>query len=141
MRIFLGINLGLRFNDFSLGNHIPNCKGILGGVGISFILPLLLLLCFLFCLRCHHCPILLFFSPYWYFSILRRFLCWERLFRRRKRKGGWRRRSYRVLSELLWIIHLVHPPQIGICRDSCPIKGLIIRLRAVFPPDHGHFSS
>ena len=74
MRIFLGVNLGLGSNNFSLGDHIPNCKGILGGVGISFILPLLLLLCFLFCLRCHHCPILLFFSLCWYFSMLSCFL-------------------------------------------------------------------
>ena len=77
MRILLGINLGLGSSNFSLGDHIPNCKGILGGVGISFILPLLppllILLYFLLCSRRHHCPILLFFSPYWYFSILRRF--------------------------------------------------------------------
>ena len=92
MRIFLGINLGLGSSNFSLGDHIPSCKGILRGVGISFILPLLLplllLLYFLLCPRCHHCPILLFFSPYWYFNILRKFLCWERFIRRRKRKGG-----------------------------------------------------
>ena len=67
LRIFLGVNLRLGLNSFSLGNHIPNCKGVFGGVGISFILclflPLLLLFHFLLCLRGHHCPILLFFSP------------------------------------------------------------------------------
>ena len=145
MRIFLGVNLGHGLSNFSLGNHIPNCKGILGGVGISFILclllPLLLLLCFLFCLRRHHCSILLFFNPYWYFSILRRFLGWERLFRRRKGKGVGRRRSCRVFFEVLWIVHLVHPPQIGVSKDSCPIKGLIVCFSTVLPVDRGHFNS
>ena len=42
MRIFLGFNLGLGFSNFSLGHHVFNCKGILGGIGISFILRLLL---------------------------------------------------------------------------------------------------
>ena len=141
------ISLIVRASNFSLGNHIPNCKGILGGVGISFILclllPLLLLLLlrFLFCTRRHHCPILLFFSPCWYFSILRRFLGGERLFRRRKRKGGGRRRSCCVFFEVLWVVHLVHPPQIGVCRDSCLIKGLIVRFSTVLPADYGHFSS
>ena len=142
-RIFLGVNLGLGLNSFSLGNHIPNCKGILGGVGISFILYLLLplLLRFLICPRRHHCPILLFFSPCWYFSILRRFLGGERLFRRRKRKGGRRRSSCCVFSKVLWVVHLVHPPQIGVRRDSCPIKGLIIHFSTVLPANRDHFSS
>ena len=98
MRILLGINLGLGSSNFSLGDHIPNCKGILEGVGISFILPLLppllILLYFLLCPRRHHCPILLFFSPYWYFSILRRFSA---------------PRSCCVFSDVLWIVHLVRP--------------------------------
>ena len=42
LRILLGINLGLGSNNFHLGDHIPNGKGILGGVGISFILLILL---------------------------------------------------------------------------------------------------
>ena len=145
MRILLGINLGLRSSSFSLGDHIPNCKGILGGVGINFalllLLPFLLLLCFLLFPRRHRSPILLFFSPYGYFSILRRFLCWERFIRRRKRKVGWRGRSGWVFFEVFWIIHLVRLPHIGICRDSYPVKGLIIRLSAVFPTDCGYFSS
>ena len=145
MRIFLGVNLKLGLSSFNLGNHIPNCKCILGGVGISFILCLLLpfplLLRFLFCPRHHHCPILLFFSPCWYFSILRRFLGGERLFRRRKRKGGRRRRSCYVFFEVFWVVHLVHPPQIGVWRDSYLIKGLIVRFSTVLPTDRGHFSS
>ena len=36
MRIFLGVNLGLGFSNFSLRHHVFNCKGILGGIGISF---------------------------------------------------------------------------------------------------------
>ena len=115
MRIFfLGVNLGLGLSSFSLGNHISNCKGVLRGVGISFILclllPLLLLLHFLLCPRDHHCPILLFFNPCWYFGTLRRFLGGERLFRRRKRKGGGRRSSSCVFSKVLWVVHLVHSP-------------------------------
>ena len=147
MRIFLGVNLGLGLSSFSLGNHISNCKGVLGGVGINSILclllPLLLLLLlrFLFCLRNHHCPILLFFNLCWYFGTLRRFLVGERLFRRRKRKGGGRRRSICVFSKVLWVVHLVHSPQIGVCRDSCPIKGLIVCFSTILPVDHGHFSS
>ena len=42
IRIFLGVNLGLGLNSFNLENHISNCKGVLGGVGINFILCLLL---------------------------------------------------------------------------------------------------
>ena len=147
MRIFLGVNLGLGLSSFSLENHISNCKGILGGIGISFILclllPLLLLLIlrFLFCPRGHHYPILLFFSPCWYFGTMRRFLGGERLFRRRKRKGDGRRRSCYVFSKVLWVVHLVHSPQIGVRKDSCPIKGLIVRFSTVPPADHGHFSS
>ena len=147
MRIFLGVNLGLGLSSFSLGNHISNCKGVLRGVGISFILclPLLLLLLlllrFLFCPRDHHCPILLFFNPCWYFGTLRRFLGGERLFRRRNRKDGGRRRSSCVFSKVLWVVHLVHSPQIGVRWDSCPIKGLIVCFSTVLPADHDHFSS
>ena len=66
MRIFLGVNLGLGFSNFSLGNHIPNGKGILGGVGINFILPLLLplLLLLLFSFLLFFFLLLLFFNPY-----------------------------------------------------------------------------
>ena len=145
MRIFLGVNLGLGLSSFSLGNHISNCKGILKGVGISFILclllPFLLLLRFLLCPRDHHCPILLFFNPCWYFGTLRRFLGGEKLFKRRKRKGDGRRRSSYVFSKVLWVVHLVHFPQIGVRRDSSPIKGLIVCFSTVLPADHGHFSS
>ena len=144
MRVFLGVNLGLGLSSFSLGNHISNCKGILGGVGISFILclllPLFLLLRFLFCPRGHHCPILLFFSPYWYFGTLRRFLGGERLFRRMKRKGGGKRSSC-VFSKVLWVVHLVHSPQIRVRRDSYSIKGLIVCFSTLLPADHGHFNS
>ena len=35
MRIFFGVSLGLGFNSFSLGHHISNGKGVLGGMGIS----------------------------------------------------------------------------------------------------------
>ena len=129
MRIFFGVNLGLGLSNFSLGNHIPNCKGILRGVGISFILclllplplPLLLLLCFLFCPRRHHCPILLFFNPCWYFNILRRFLGWERLFRRR-RKGRGRRRSS-------WILWGPLDSTLGPLSSDRSLQG--------FPPDQG----
>ena len=41
MRIFLGVNLGLGFSNFSLGHHVFNCKGVLRGIGISFTLRLL----------------------------------------------------------------------------------------------------
>ena len=67
MRIFLGVNLGLGFSNFSLGNYIPDRKGVLGSMGIGFILCLFLLfllfLRFPFCLRSHHSPVLLFFNP------------------------------------------------------------------------------
>ena len=36
MKIFLGVNLGLGFSNFSLGHHVFNCKGVLGGIGIGF---------------------------------------------------------------------------------------------------------
>ena len=145
LRIFLGVNLRLGLNSFSLGNHIPNCKGVFGGVGISFILclflPLLLLFHFLLCPRGHHCPILLFFSPCWCLCILRRLLSGERLLRGRKRKDDRRRRSCCAFSKVLWVVYLVHSPQIGVRRDSCPIKGLIVHFGTVLPTDHDHFSS
>ena len=105
LRIFLGVNLRLGLSSFSLGNHIPNCKGVLGRVGISFILclllPLLLLFRFLLCPKGHHCPILLFFSLCWCLCTLRRLLNGERLFRGRKRKGSERRRSCCAFSKVL----------------------------------------
>ena len=145
LRTFLGVNLRLGLSSFSLGNHIPNCKGVLGGVGISFILflllPLLLLFCFLFCLKGHHYPILLFLSPCWCLCILKRLLSGERLFKGRKRKGSGRRRSCYAFSKVFWEVYLVHSPQIGVRRDSCPIKGLIVHFGTVLPTDHDHFSS
>ena len=80
MRIFLRINFGLGFSSFSLGNHISYCKGVFGGVDISFTLCLLLPLplYLLFCQRGHNIPFFLFLSPYWYFGTRRRFLGGER---------------------------------------------------------------
>ena len=145
IRIFLGVNLKLGLSSFNLGNHISNCKGVPRRVGISFILclllPFLLLLHFLFCPRGHHCPLLLFFNPYWYFGTLRRFLGGERLFKKRKGKGGGRRRNNCIFSKVLWILHLVHSLQIGFRKDSCPIKGLIVCFSTVLLTNHGHFNS
>ena len=64
LRILLGINLGLGSNNFHLGDHIPNGKGILEGFGISFILLLLFLLLFLLSFLLFFFLLLLFFNPY-----------------------------------------------------------------------------
>ena len=125
MRIFLGVNLGLGLSSFSLGNHISNDKGVLEGVGISFILclflSLLLLLCFLLCPRSRHYPILFFFSPCWCFGILRKFWDGKRLFRRR-RKGRGRRRSS-------WILWGPLDSTLGPLSSDRSLQG--------FPPDQG----
>ena len=65
LRILLGINLGLGSSNFHLEDYIPNGKGILGGVGISFILLLLFLLLLLLLLSfLLFFFLLLFFKPY-----------------------------------------------------------------------------
>ena len=65
LRILLGSNLGLGSSNFNLGDHIPNGKSILEGVGISFILLLLFLLLLLLSFLLLLFLLLLFFSPYW----------------------------------------------------------------------------
>ena len=143
MRIFLGVNLGLGFSSFSLKHHIFNCKGVLGGIGISFTLCLLLplLLRLLFWPRDPYIALFLFLSPCWYFNPLRKVLGGERLLRRRKRKGCGRRKGSWILSDIFWIVYLVCSPQIRVRRDSCPIKGLIVCFSAIVPIDHRHLRS
>ena len=72
MRIFLGVNLGLGFSNFSLGHHVFNCKGVLGGIdiGFTFCLLLRLLICLLFWPIDPYITLFLFWNPYWYFSHL-----------------------------------------------------------------------
>ena len=65
LRILLEINLGLGPSNFNLGDHVPNGKSILRGVGISFILLLLFLLLLLLSFLLLLLLLLLFFSPYW----------------------------------------------------------------------------
>ena len=139
MRIFLGFILGLGFSSFSLGHHVFNCKGVLGGIGIGFTLCLLLRL--LFWPRDPHITIFLFWNPYWYFSPLWRVLSGEELLGRRKRKGCGRRKSSWILSDIFWIVYLIWFPQIGVCRDSCPIKGLMVCFGAIVPANHRHLCS
>ena len=98
MRIFLGVNLVLRFSSFKLGHHIFNCKDVLKVIGISFTLCLLLRL--LFWPRDPHIPIFLFLNPCWDFNPLIRVLGVERLLERRKGKSYRRRKSSWIFSDI-----------------------------------------
>ena len=135
MKIFLRVNFGIGFSNFSLGHYIFNCNGVLGGIDISFTLCLLLRL--LFWPRGPHITLFLFLSPCYYFNPLRRVSGGERLLGRRKR----RRKSSKILFDIFWIVYLVCSPQVGVRRDSCPIKGLKVCFNAIVPADHRHLRS
>ena len=135
MRILFRINLGLGFSSFSLGHHISNSKGILEGIGISrrlnsFTLRLL------FWPRNPYINHFLFLNPSWDLNPLRRVLGGERLLRRRKRKGCERRKSSWILYDIFWIVYLVYFPQIGVSKDSCLIKGVVVRFNTLVLVDY-----
>ena len=137
MRILFRVNPGLGFSSFSFGHHIFNSKGVLGGIGISrrlnsFTLHLLVWS------RDLHITLFFFLSPCWDFNPLRRVLGGERLLGRRKGKGCGRRKSSWVLSDICWIIYFVCSPQIGVTKDSCSIKGLVVCFSIVVPIDYRH---
>ena len=105
MRILFRVNPGLGFNSFSLGHHISNSKGVLGGIGISRRLNSFTL-CFLFWPRDPHITLFFFFlNPCWDLNPLRRVLGDERLLGRRKGKGkGYKRRkSSWFLSDIFYM--------------------------------------
>ena len=132
MRIFFGINLGLGFSSFSLGHHIFNCKSALGEIGInrrlnSFTLRLLIWP------RDPHITPFLFLNPYW---DLRRVLGGKRLLGKRKGKGCGRRKSSWILPDIFWIVYPICSPQIGVSKDSCLIKGVVVRFNTLVLVDY-----
>ena len=133
MRIFFGVNLGLRFSSFSLGHHISNCEGVLEGVGISRRLNFFTLRLIVWP-RDPHITLFLFLNPYWDLNPLRRVLGGERLLRRRKGKGCGRREGSLILPDIFWVVYLVCFPQVGVSRDSCQIKGFVVCFNAIVPP-------
>ena len=82
-------------------------------------------------------PFFFFLSPCWDFNPLWMVLGGERLLGRRKR----RRKSSKILFDIFWIVYLVCSPQVGVHRDSCPIKGLKVCFNAIVPADHRHLRS
>ena len=91
----------------------PDCEGILGGLGLGWELSLFI----------HS-------NPFWHFTIKKGSLADKGLLSRRDHA--------RSLSNIFWIKDILHPPQLGVCRNLNPVHGYSPWFRDVIPADYDH---
>ena len=123
MRVLFGIScLGLRLCILCLGDHIPDCESVFQVFGLDRRLNLLTLS-----------------SPCWDFNIRRRGLDGGELLRRKERVSNGRRECRWNFLDVLQKENVLGLPQLGVNRDSHPVKCLCPYLSAIVPAHSYHF--